>query len=141
MGGDLDTGRPPLTPAAPSCSPARLALVTDVLTMKHCYLECRDHENVVPHHLLELVLEGLVVFTVLYVLLHQQLTKLRRHSLPQVDEGVSLGRLEGAGRQQGQRWEMDSGLGLGTEDRDQVLVGVGGGIAWTGYLGDGFPVP
>ena len=78
---------------------------------------------------MELVLEGLVVFTVLYVLLHQQLTKLRRHSLPQVDEGVRLGRLAGAGRQQGQRWEMDSGLGLGTEDRGQALVEVGAGIA------------
>ena len=85
----LGTGRPLLAPAAPSCPPASLALVNDVLTMKHCYLKCRDHENVVLHYLMELVLEDLVVLTVLCVLLHQQVTKLKRHSLPQVDEGES----------------------------------------------------
>ena len=64
MSWDLDTNRPCQGPTALSCPLIGLALVTDVLTLKTGYLECRDHEDIVPHHLMELDLEGLWVCTV-----------------------------------------------------------------------------
>ena len=42
----------------------------DVLTLKVCYLESRYHKCEVPHHLIELYLEGLGVLNVLHVLFH-----------------------------------------------------------------------
>lgn len=72
MGWDLDTNTPPREPEALSCRLASLALVTDVLTLKICTLECKDHQDGVPCHLTELDLEGLGVPTVSRVLLHQQ---------------------------------------------------------------------
>lgn len=67
MGWDLDTK----DPTASSFPLTGLALVTDILTLKIGYSECRDHKQNVPNHLMELDLKGMWVRTVLYVLLHQ----------------------------------------------------------------------
>lgn len=71
MGWDLDTNRPCQGSTAPSFPLTGLVLVTDLLTLKIGYLECRDHEHTVTNHLMQLDLEGLRVHTVPYVLLHQ----------------------------------------------------------------------
>ena len=79
MGWDLvnQWGHTPL-----SCTLAALALVIDTLTLKIGYLECWDHEDGVLHHLMELGFDGLWIRAVLYVLLYQQVTSLRRQCLP-----------------------------------------------------------
>lgn len=86
MSGDPDSSRSHLGPTALSCTPASQALGPNILTLKMCYLECRDHEHGICHHLLQLGLEALGLPIVPNVLLHQQVTKCRRQHLPQVDQ-------------------------------------------------------
>lgn len=60
-------------------------ILIDVFTLSTCYLQGRDHKHEVFHHLLELYLESLRVFNVSQVLLHQHVSKIRRHHLVQRD--------------------------------------------------------
>jgi hypothetical protein len=65
------------------------ASVTDVLTLKMCYLERRHHKHKVPHHLVEPGLEGLGVLSVPHVFFHQEITTLSRQPLAQGNQGES----------------------------------------------------
>lgn len=69
--------------------PRHQASVPDVLTLKMCYLQHRDHEDEIFHHFLELHLEKLRVLIVPHVLLHHQVTKFRRPHLAQRGQGES----------------------------------------------------
>lgn len=67
---DLDT-RTLLRPTALNCPLGSQDSGTDILTLIMYYVEFRDHEQEVPHYLLELDLVGVEVFIVSHVLLHQ----------------------------------------------------------------------
>jgi hypothetical protein len=65
------------------------ASVTDVLTLKMCYLEHRHHKYKVLHHLMELVSDSLRVLSVPHVFFQQKITTLRRQPLAQGNQGES----------------------------------------------------
>jgi hypothetical protein len=65
------------------------ASVTEVLTLKMCYLERRYHKHEVCHHLMEIGLEDLWVLSIPHVFFHQETTTTSRQPLAQGNQRES----------------------------------------------------